>query len=190
MGKNNGGGSKYKRGKKNVIQNDTVLLRSVEDNEFYAHVMKVYGNGQCGVQLVAADANQILALSDKEYRGRISGRMRRFKRRNFVNKDDFVLVAKRDYEEDKVDIIHVYRPEAVRKLVKMGHLPDIERVGCGDMETSKSAFEFSDEGATGATAASTATTSGADASDAPLVPAPTTFEAPPSNDWEVDIDEI
>lgn len=189
MGKNKGGGSKHKRGKKNMIQNDTVLLRSVEDNEYYAHVMKVYGNGQCGVQLVAADANQILALSDKEYRGRISGRMRRFKRRNFVNKDDFVLVAKRDYEEDKVDIIHVYRPEAVRKLVKMGHLPDIERVGCGDMETSTSAFEFSDEGATVET---TVPTSGSEASNVSLAPAPApaTFEAPPSNDWEVDIDEI
>ncbi len=89
--------------------------------------------------------NAQLALTPKEYRGRISGRMRKQKRRNFVNKDDFVLISKRDFEEDKVDILHVYRPEAMRKLVKMGHLPDIERVGCGDVKEATTAFEFSDE---------------------------------------------
>lgn len=146
MARNKGGGSKHKKGK-NTQQVETLLLRSdnTSDNEYYAHVIKPYGNGQFGVRLVVSDGDKLLSLTEKEYRGRLSGRMRKQKRRNFVNKDDFVLISKRDFEENKVDILHVYRPEGVRKLIKMGHLPDIERVGCGDVTETKTAFEFSDE---------------------------------------------
>lgn len=189
MARNKGGGSKHKKGK-SLGQVETLLLRSEEDREFYAHVLKAYGNGQFGVRLVVSDANAQLTLTPKEYRGRISGRMRKQKRRNFVNKDDFVLISKRDFEEDKVDILHVYRPEAMRKLVKMGHLPDIERVGCGDVKEATTAFEFSDElgepsgSGDGSEAASHATAGGS------ALPADAAGQAPVEDDWEVSIDDI
>ena len=93
MARNKGGGSKHKKGK-NTQQVETLLLRSenAADNEFYAHVIKPYGNGQFGVHLVVSDGDKLLSLTEKEYRGRLSGRMRKQKRRNFVNKDDFVLM--------------------------------------------------------------------------------------------------
>ena len=189
MARNKGGGSKHKKGK-SLGQVETLLLRSEEDREFYAHVLKAYGNGQFGVRLVVSDANAQLTLTPKEYRGRISGRMRKQKRRNFVNKDDFVLISKRDFEEDKVDILHVYRPEAMRKLVKMGHLPDIERVGCGDVKEATTAFEFSDElgepsdSGDGSEAASHATAGSS------ALPADAAGQAPVEDDWEVSIDDI
>lgn len=190
MARNKGGGSKHKKGK-SLGQVETLLLRSEEDNEFYAHVIKAYGNGQFGVRLVVSDANAQLTLTPNEYRGRISGRMRKNKRRNFVNKDDFVLISKRDYEKDKVDILHVYRPEAMRKLVKMGHLPDIERVGCGDTKEATTAFEFSDEveGAPNLVGGGTdADGSVASAGGSTLPTEP--LQAPAADEWEVSIDDI
>ena len=189
MARNKGGGSKHKKGK-NLGQVETLLLRSEDDREFYAHIIKVYGNGQFGVRLVVSDANAQLALTPKEYRGRISGRMRKQKRRNFVNKDDFVLISKRDFEEDKVDILHVYRPEAMRKLVKMGHLPDIERVGCGDVKETTTAFEFSDEveGAPDLVGRTNADELAASGGGSAL---PTEqLQAPAADEWEVSIDDI
>ena len=64
MARNKGGGSKHKKGK-SLGQVETLLLRSEEDREFYAHVIKAYGNGQFGVRLVVSDANAQLALTPK-----------------------------------------------------------------------------------------------------------------------------
>lgn len=79
--------------------------------------------------LVCSDG-ETLSLTTKEYRARVSGRMRKQKWRNFVRIGGLVLICKRDFQtnDDKVDIVHVYKDDAVRKLVKMGEVPSVDNI--------------------------------------------------------------
>jgi initiation factor 1A len=128
---NTKGGSKHKKAKRNAMtQHEKIVTCDESGDEHYAYVSKAFGNGHFGVCLVMSNKDGHLALSEKEYRGRISGRMRKQKFRNFVRTNDLVLIAKREFQtnDEKVDIIHVYKDDAVRKLVKMGHVPLIDNL--------------------------------------------------------------
>ena len=193
MVKNKGGGNRHKKSKNHIVQNDTIEFLSDSHDEHYALVIKPYGNGQFGVNLVVSDANGKPVLTTKEYRGRLSGRMRKQKRRNFVRKDDFVLISKRSFEEDKVDIIHVYRPSDVRTLTKMGKIPDVERVGCMDDGTNfKSAFEFSDDVASSVNTGTPNDTTQVSANNGvpPKENRPTKQSNDTTDEWEISIDDI
>lgn len=143
------GGSRHKRAKKNrALQTEKIVMREDETLEHYAYVKSTYGNGQFGVLLVCTDGNHELGVSTKEYRGRIAGRMRKQKYRNFVRVGGLVLISKRDFQtnDDKVDIIHVYKDDAVRKLVKMGEVPSVDNLnGTNGVELSD-AVVFADDG--------------------------------------------
>lgn len=130
MAKNKKGGSRHKKAKNYVAQTEKIVMCEASADEHYAYVSRAYGKGQFGVFLVCSDNDSILTLSQKEYRGRISGRMRKQKFRNFVRANDLVLIAKRNFQtnDEKVDIIHVYKHDVVKKLAKMGLVPIIESV--------------------------------------------------------------
>lgn len=148
MAKNSKGGSRHKRNKKGqAMQTEKVVLCDVDEGECYAYVKLAYGNGQFGVLLVCSDGDQVLTLSTKEYRGRVSGRMRKQKWRNFVRVGNLVLISKRDFQtnDDKVDIIHVYKDDAVRKLVKMGEVPAVEDLNGENGVTLADTVVFGDD---------------------------------------------
>lgn len=83
------------------------------DDTNYGMVTKVLGNCHFMVRL---------NIENKEVYARLCGKFRKGskKRENFVNVNSVVLVGLRDFEDDKVDIIHVYKPEEVRQLKKSG----------------------------------------------------------------------
>ena len=98
MPKNVKGGSKHKKMKNNSNSEDTLtaekILKSGEDQD-YGKVEKILGSGR--FTLICNDNIRRLGI--------IRGNMRKKK---WVNLGNIVIYSVRDYEKDKVDIIHVY----------------------------------------------------------------------------------
>ena len=80
-----------------------------DDGQIYAKVTKMLGNNRCATKDV--DGVERLAI--------IRGNMRR---RQWVNVRDLVLLALRDFQDDKADIVHRYPDEEVRRLVRYGEI--------------------------------------------------------------------
>ena len=106
MPKNVKGGNKHKKMKNNsnsdeITQNDLILKSGKEQD--YGKIEKILGNGRFN-----------LLCNDKITRlGIIRGKMRK---RNWVNMGSIVLYSIREYEKDKVDIIHVYSNSVLKML--------------------------------------------------------------------------
>ena len=79
--------------------------------EEYGKVSKKLGDKR--VMVVLVDGREVLS--------HIPGR---FRKRIWVDIDSVVLVSQREFEADKMDIIHMYESDEVKKLVKMGEIPD------------------------------------------------------------------
>jgi len=112
MPKNKGKGGKGKRkGKRNKGGDaEKAELRFKVFGEEYAQVRRVLGN--CRVEAYCFDGKLRLC----HVRGK-------FKKRVWINKDDFVLVGLRDYQDEKSDIIHKYTTEEARLLRSWGEIP-------------------------------------------------------------------
>lgn len=95
--------------KQNAHRGPTPLIMKDEYQE-YGKVTKVCGN--CRFKVLLPDM--------REYLGVLCKRM--FKRA-WINVDQIVLVSRRDFQEDKVDIIHRYNDDDVRSLIQMKELP-------------------------------------------------------------------
>jgi translation initiation factor 1A len=107
MGKNIKGGSKHKkyaRQREFIIDINLKNLKKEKYQE-YAHVSNVLGN--CRFDLICWDGKRRL--------GCLRGSMRK---RTWINKGDIVLVGLRDFQDEKCDIIQLYKPEQVSILVK------------------------------------------------------------------------
>jgi len=92
------------------------LLMRDSDDQVYGVVTGVLGNGRFNVELVV----------DEEPRPAMQCRVRgKMRRREWVNSGDVVLVARRDFDDDKGDIITRYLPHEVALLKKYGELPDV-----------------------------------------------------------------
>ena len=63
---------------------------------------------------------------------------------------DIVLCGLRDYQDDKVDIIHKYNADEARNLKAYGELPDTAKLGAaagvdgGEDEDEEVPFDFDD----------------------------------------------
>ena len=106
MPKNVKGGNKHKKMKNNsnsdeITQSDLILKSGKEQD--YGKIEKILGNGRFN-----------LLCNDKITRlGIIRGKMRK---RNWVNMGSIVLYSTREYEKNKVDIIHVYSNTVLKML--------------------------------------------------------------------------
>lgn len=76
----------------------------------YAQITKMLGNGHCECQCY----DDVIRL------GNIRGKMRK---RVWISVGDVVLCGLREYQDDKVDIIHKYTAEEVHNLKAMGEIP-------------------------------------------------------------------
>ena len=106
MPKNVKGGSKHKKMKNNshnddITSQDTILKSGSEQD--YGKVEKLLGN--CRVTLLCNDGENRIGI--------IRGNMRK---RNWLNMGSVVIYSKRDYEKNKVDIIHVYNSNALKLI--------------------------------------------------------------------------
>lgn len=86
------------------------LLLKEEEGQEYAKAARMLGDRRVECE----------CYDGKVRTGTIRGKMRK---RQWVNMGDVVLVTLREFQDDKVDIIHVYQSDEVKKLTKMGHLP-------------------------------------------------------------------
>jgi initiation factor 1A len=71
------------------------------DYEEYGLVKKLLGN--CRVNLITNSGDDVIGI--------IRGNMRKFNKRVLIDKGDFVIVSKREYQINKVDIVHKVSPE-------------------------------------------------------------------------------
>ena len=77
------------------------------DYEEYAYVLKLLGN--CRVTLITNSGDECIGI--------IRGTLRKFSRRILIEKGDIVIVSKRDYQNNKVDIVHKYNREQIAFLI-------------------------------------------------------------------------
>jgi translation initiation factor 1A len=103
-----------------------VLLEPDEDQD-YGIVQDMLGNGRLRA-----------TCSDGTVRvGRIRGSMRKYAGKVIIEKGDLILVSKREFGDDKVDVFHKYTHEEVSKLLRSGCLPEkiVKTLTHSDMET-------------------------------------------------------
>jgi initiation factor 1A len=156
MVKNLGGKNGKKVGRKFVSSHSAggnKLRLVVDEDEIYACVMKVLGNGMCHVLCV--DNKTRLCIIRSKFRGR-------GKRDNTLGMGTYVMVGKRSWETsiedklDKCDLVEVYTTNEVKKLkdsvssVNWAMFKNLETLGIGggggdDKSDDNETFEFSND---------------------------------------------
>lgn len=86
----------------------------IEDGQMYGIVQDLLGNGR--VNVFCEDKTVKIA--------RIRGSMRKYSNKVLIEKGDLVLVALRDFHDDKVDLFHKYISEDVAYLMRHDMLPE------------------------------------------------------------------
>ena len=115
MNTNKKGGKKFKRSKKDNGEKSVMIFK--EDScEEYAKVSKLLGNGR--VQAILRDKTEKLCI--------IPGRFKKKKIR--VMPGNVILIAIRDYQPDKADILCVYNDTQIEILSKGDHIPKFFKV--------------------------------------------------------------
>ncbi|KAI0138971.1 hypothetical protein F4776DRAFT_44859 [Hypoxylon sp. NC0597] len=145
MPKNHGkGGKSRRRGKRETVDHGKHVekreLLFKEVSQEYAYIEKSLGGGRFRARPLGA---QPVLL------GIVRGAMRK---RVYVHKGDIVLLALRDFEEGKADIIYLYTEPEVRKLIEYDELPKNALASQfddgaydGDLGGEESFFEFDNE---------------------------------------------
>lgn len=75
---------------------------------------------------------------------RIRGRMRNTSWANRVSKSDIILVALRNYQDNKADVILKYSSVEARELKRRNALPTHVQIGDGPESDEGAGFEFAD----------------------------------------------
>ena len=127
MTKNSGkGGRSHKKMKnENEIKRELIFK---EDGQEYGKVTDMLGSGRCRIKLCSNNTEVI---------GIIRGSLRKQKSKNFIRKDDIVLICLRDYQDEKADICHLYTNDEVRMLVEYG-----EEIICDTLEENNEFVKF------------------------------------------------
>ena len=108
--KKNHGGKKKHRGKKMDTKDKKLEVLRGEEQE-YAKVLERKGGPIMSVRL----------LTGKTVLGVVRGSMRK---RVWMKANDIILVSKRNFQSDKVDIVHVYPIEHVNDLIQLGEIEE------------------------------------------------------------------
>ena len=113
MPKNKGKGGKKFRKTKNDTVTEKRQLEFKDNQQEYALVTKMLGNGRC--ECKCYDGRTRLC----HIRGSMSKRV-------WISVGDTILVSLREYQDEKADIIHKYTPEEASSLREYGELgPDV-----------------------------------------------------------------
>lgn len=91
---------------------NTLIFKDGVDQD-YGKVTRMLGNNRCTV-----------IIDGVERLGIICGRIRN-RRTSYVRVNDIVLVSRREYQPNKVDILHLYSDRDTKLLTKYGELPHI-----------------------------------------------------------------
>ena len=106
--------SKNRKNKnKNTINVHKQLLILKDDMQEYAKVTKMLGN--CRIMVILPDNCEFMAI--------IPGKFRRNKK-YFISIGDIILVNKREYQDDKLDVSYKYNNTEAMKLNEMNEIPN------------------------------------------------------------------
>ena len=89
-----------------------------EEGQEYATITRMLGNSR--VECHLCEGGNAM--------GRIRGGMRG---RVWINQGDIVLVGVKEFQKDKVDILHKYLPDEARELKKLGEIPKDAQISEG-----------------------------------------------------------
>lgn len=135
MPKNKGKGGKNKRRGKNINEGLKRELILKEDEQEYAQVMRMLGNGRL----------EAFCFDGKTRLAHIRGKMRK---KQWVNQGDIILLGLREFQDGKADVIHKYQPDEARRLQTQGEIPNNTTIvvpGEGEgAEDEDCAFDFED----------------------------------------------
>ena len=95
---------------------------SLDENQVYALVCEIYGNNHIKIRILSEDDNQY----DQELTGVLSGKMMQKSKRGFFNrieKRSIVIVSKRDFEKDKMDVIKAIPEDFAKMLIREKVIP-------------------------------------------------------------------
>lgn len=122
MGKNTKGGKKFKKKKdEGDDPNDLKNIIFKEVDQEYAQVTALLGN--CRLRLNCIDGKTRI--------GKIRGAIRK---KTWISMNDVVLVSLRDFEDDKCDVLHGYKPIQVIYLQKLGEIPSSIKISDKDVD--------------------------------------------------------
>lgn len=99
------------KGRKNNNEPEKRALIFACDMEEYAKITKCLGDRR--ILVILPDNSENLAI--------IPGR---FRKRVWMGVNDIILVSRRDFQDNKLDVVYKYNPDEVRKLHKNKMIPD------------------------------------------------------------------
>ena len=112
--------SRIKNGKKRTNRDEKHrgIIEPDTDQE-YAIVQELLGNGRL----------RVMCTDEIPRVARIRGNMRKSTHKVIIEKGDLILISRRDFEEDKVDVIHKYTHEETSSIIhsKESAIPAIIR---------------------------------------------------------------
>eukprot|EP00331_Platyophrya_macrostoma_P028897 CAMPEP_0176461802 /NCGR_PEP_ID=MMETSP0127-20121128/34874_1 /TAXON_ID=938130 /ORGANISM="Platyophrya macrostoma, Strain WH" /LENGTH=227 /DNA_ID=CAMNT_0017853569 /DNA_START=60 /DNA_END=743 /DNA_ORIENTATION=- len=124
MGKNTGrGGNKRKRAKNKPTTTKRELIFK-EDEQEYAQVTKMLGDGRF----------ECYCFDDVKRLANIRGQL---KKRVWFTVGDIVLVSLREYQDNKCDAFHKFTPDEVKKLKDLGEIPMSVKYEEGEVTENK-----------------------------------------------------
>lgn len=115
MPKNKEKGGKNRRRGKNENESEKRELIFKEDEQEYAQVTKMLGNGR--LEAMCFDGVKRLC--------HIRGKLRK---KVWINQGDIILIGLRDYQDSKADVILKYTPDEARNLKTYGEFPESVRI--------------------------------------------------------------
>ena len=96
------GGKSRRRGKRTITTIPRELILKEEGQE-YAQITKMLNNGK--VEAFCYDGITRTCHMPGKFRKKV-----------WINKDDLILIALRDFQHDKADVIHKYLPDEVLRI--------------------------------------------------------------------------
>ena len=123
MVKNKIGGKKTKKGASKNNDQITRQLLLKEDDQYYGKITNVLGS--CRFNVIGMDG--------KTYLGILRGNLQK---KVWVKLDNYVLYTCRNFQHNKVDIIHKYNDDEVRKLINLNEIPEKINISKEDSITS------------------------------------------------------
>lgn len=134
------GGKKKKKGKNGIFENKlNSKLILADEEQYYAIVQKILGNGRFLLNCFLLDKNNVIFL--KEMIGNVCGKLRR---KVWIHTEDLVIISLREFsksDREKCDIIHKYTDHEARRIKKLGLIP----LANGGKNNEEVNFEIDDE---------------------------------------------
>lgn len=126
------GGKNRRRGKASGGE-EKRELEFKDEGQQYAKVLKMLGN--CRIECYCYDGVKRLC--------HIRGNMRK---KVWITTGDIVLVAPREFEDDKADVIHKFNTEEAMKLKTYGELPENAKINEVGPDVEEGGDEGGDDG--------------------------------------------